>query len=299
MSTLLQHAPNRHTWVDGIDVSEHHQIDFTEVRRQGAQMAIIRAGRGTRQDARWVEHGRAAALAGLSVGSYWHLYPSHTSAHHQAELWVAAIRSAHVEFHAGHWADVSTTDGFDPSELGRYVAAFLRRADELIGHTVGVCTPSVFWRCNVRFDISDRPRWELPPEDVARMDGNESELARGAFAVRTQAADRGGPGHHRVLCPDGVAPISPMTDGAALVPRGPNETIVSWQRRWVRTPEVAALQEQLNELGAALLVDGVYGPATDAAVKTWGLLRRRDHLDDAPLPFGPGHRAATARTTAV
>ncbi len=299
MSALLQHAPNQQTWVDGIDVCEHHQIDFTEVRRQGVQVAIIRAGRGTRQDARWVEHSRAAALARLSLGSYWHVYPSHTSAHHQAELWCAAIRHAPAEFHAGHWADVSTTDGFDPFELGRYVAGFLRRADELIGHSVGVCTPATFWRRNVRFDISDRPRWELPAVNVDNVDGREHDLARGALAVRTRAADRGGPGHHRVLCSAHVAPIRAATDGAALVPRGPTETIVSWQRRWVRTPEVATLQATLNELGAGLLVDGVYGPATDAAVRTWGLLRRRDRLDSEPSAFGPRDSAAADRTSAV
>jgi hypothetical protein len=255
-------------WTTGIDVAEHHRIDFAEVRRQGIGVAVVRAGRGTRQDARWVEHVRAAEGAGLAVGSYWHLYPSHTSPHHQAELWALAVRGAPWPFVAGHWADISTTDGFGPIELGRYAAAFLRRTDELLGHTVGVFTSDDFWRPNVRFRIGDRPRWLSDPDDTA--------LAA-AVAVRTRAADRGGPGWHRVR----VGWDSGATDrdhGLHLVPRGPRETVDAWQQRWLRTADVAALQARLNGLGADVVVDGAYGPATDAAVQTWGLLRRRDEL---------------------
>ncbi len=177
MTVLLQRAPDHVEWVDGIDVCEHHQIDFREVRRQGTALVVVRAGRGTRQDSRWVEHVRAAELARLAVGSYWYLYPSHTSAHHQAELWMAAIRSAPSSFAGGHWADVSTTDGFDPTDLARYVAGFLRRMDELLGHTTGVFTATGFWRSKVRFDISDRPRWHSDPSAVNATDGRDHTLA--------------------------------------------------------------------------------------------------------------------------
>ncbi|MGB8859979.1 MAG: GH25 family lysozyme, partial [Ilumatobacteraceae bacterium] len=111
--TTLSVGTSSATWLDGIDVSEHHQIDFEEVRRQGTTVVIARAGRGTRQDSRWVEHVRAAELAGLALGSYWYLYPSHTTAHHQAELWMAAIAVAPSLFPAGHWLHVATTDGLD------------------------------------------------------------------------------------------------------------------------------------------------------------------------------------------
>ena len=64
---------------------------------------------------------------------------------------------------------------------------------------------------------------------------------------------------------------------------GPTESIAQWQARWERSPEIAVLQMHLNDLGARLVVDGVFGPQTDAAVRVCDLLCRRDRL---PWPFG-------------
>jgi hypothetical protein len=266
-------------WTSGIDVAEHHRIDFAEVRRQGTAVAIVRAGRGTRQDARWVEHARAADGAGLAVGSYWHVYPSHTSPHHQAELWALAVRGAPWPFAAGHWADIATADGFDPFELGRYAAAFLRRTDELLGHTVGVFTSDQFWRPNVRFGIEERPRWLSDPDETA---------VATAVAVRTRPADRGGPGWHLVRV-GAECSATDRDNGLHLVPRGPHETVDAWRQRWLQSADVAELQARLNAVGADVAVDGVYGPATDAAMRTWGLLRRRDQLATAAGQPVRGH----------
>ncbi|MDO8362456.1 MAG: peptidoglycan-binding domain-containing protein [Actinomycetota bacterium] len=285
-------------WVDGIDICEHHAIDFGEVRRRGVRVVVVRAGRGTRQDAHWVEHVRSADLQRLAVGSYWYVFPSHTTAHHQAELWAAAIWSAPTAFAAGHWADVSTTDGLDPVELGRYVASFLRRMDELLGHTVGVFTIGCFWRRNIRFDVSDRPRWRCAADGPTSVD--ERRAAAGdAFAVRTRAADRGGPGWHRVRA-NWLAPLrAPELNGLHLVPRGPFDSVAEWQSRWLRSPDVVLLQRALNTAGAELIVDGVYGPATDAAVHTWLLLRRRDRLDPPDPHLRSTPLPSAARTAAT
>jgi Glycosyl hydrolases family 25 len=271
-------------WIDGIDVSECHCIDFDTVATQDIRVVIVRAGRGTRQDARWIEHVRAARLSGLAVGSYWHVYPSHTGPHHQAELWAGALRgAAEWPFEYGHWADVSSTDGLDPFQLGRYVAAFLRRVDELVGHPVGVFTSEQFWHQHVHFHDPDRPRW---------VDRVEDDADSGSTAgIRTMASDRGGPGHHRVRAVPSLH-RDRLRGLPHLVPRGPTEPLEAWQARWVRTPDVAVLQLLLNELGASLVVDGVFGPATDAAVRTCELLRRRDRFDRANRVSSHGARSA-------
>ena len=261
------------SWVDGIDVFEHHCIDFDGVVAQGVEVAIVRAGRGTRQDARWIEHVEAADRSGLVVGSYWHVYPSRAEAHHQAELWVASIRGADVPFENGHWADISTSDGFRRADLSRFVAAFLRRADEMLDGHVGVFSTPEFWRRHVGFDDPGRPRWWDSGADA--LTAFDATVA----GVRSSPSDRGGPGRHRVRpVPRVVRACVPP----GLVVRGRAESVDAWRSRWERGPEIAVLQMHLNDLGARLVVDGVFGPQTDAAVRICDLLRRRDRL---PWPF--------------
>jgi hypothetical protein len=266
-------------WVDGIDVFEHHCIDFASARAQGVEVAVVRAGRGTRQDARWIEHVRAAYDNGVDVGSYWHLYPSRTDALHQAELWAAAIRGADVPFGYGHWADISSSDGFERGDLGGYVASFLRRTDELLGEPVGVFASPSFWRRHVGFDDPARPHWT---EADPRLLGPPGLAFAG---VRLTPSDRGGPGRHRVRL---VEQADPPAGPPRLAPRGRTESDDDWRSRWDRTSEIAVLQMQLNDLGARLVVDGVFGPQTDAAVRGCDLLCRRDRL---AWPFGtaPAH----------
>lgn len=295
MTTLLSLGTDGSQWLDGIDASEHHQLDFTEVRRQGTTVAILRAGRGTRQDGRWFEQVRAAELAGLTVGSYWYLYPSHTTAHHQAELWMAAVAVAPSLFPARHWLHVASTDGLDTRTLARYVDACLHRMDELLGGITGVCTDASFWRQCVPLELSERPHWQCPIERLDHIEGREEEHALDAVAIRTRPADRGGPGSHRVRA-TAVHTSRPPSHGLHLVPRGRNESVFSWQQRWLRTPDVVRLQRHLNELGASLVIDGVYGPATEAAVSVWHHLCRRDLIGVPVVPSRPACLSTTDAT---
>lgn len=279
-------------WRHCIDVSEHHHVDFDVVAQHHTDGVIVRAGRGTRQDARWIENVRAARSAGLTVGSYWHVRPSHADPHHQAELWMAAVRGAdRWAFDRGHWADVTAADGFDRHELGRYVAAFVRRVDALLGRPAGVFTSDAFWDDHVSFDDPTRPRWLC---QVSLVGGRV--VAGNVSGIRTRAADRGGPGWHLAEAVESTEDDATNQSDLRLHPRLADETIDDWKARWIRTDDVVGLQLSLNELGATLLVDGVFGPATDAAVKTRASLLRRDRAVTDPTVGRQVPILTTART---
>ncbi len=279
-------------WKRAIDVNGRHpDIDFEGVRSNGVAAVIVRAGRGTRQDERWIEHVAAAARAGLAVGSYWHIYPSRATAYRQAELWGAAVRAAATEFLVGHWADVTVSEGLSPDELGLYLDRILRRMDGLTDATTGVFTATSFWSSSVSLTLGDRPIWLSAPavEPVSPagqlrsvVSDIQGRFARNLVGVGLTPATTQVPGQHRVRLNDAEPSAHEDLDitQLELVPRGLDESVDAWRSRWTRAPEVSELQHQLNDLGANIVVDGVFGPATDAAVRIVRALRRRDGSAD-------------------
>ena len=64
--------------IKGIDVSTFQkEVDWEQVKADGVQFAILRAGFGDgNQDAMFESHIKGALEAGLDVGVYWFLYPT-------------------------------------------------------------------------------------------------------------------------------------------------------------------------------------------------------------------------------
>lgn len=286
-------------WKRALDVhSRHAELDFSGLRRAGVAAVIVRAGRGTRQDERWIEHVAAAARAGLALGSYWHIYPSRATAYRQAELWGAAVRAADAPFPAGHWADLTVAEGLSPDELGLYLDRMVRRMDALTDATTGVFTDASFWSGSVRLSCADRPLWlsaastetstETGTESLASPHGlntpqrPDSRHLRGVCLAPCTTET---PGEHQFRLAGGERslPDDPDSPRLELVPRGPDESVEAWRARWTRAPEVSELQHKLNDMGANIVQDGIFGPATDAALAIFETLQRRDSASgDAP-----------------
>ncbi len=244
-------------------------------RRPGRRGGDRAGGSGTRQDARWIEHVDAAHRSGLALASYWHVYPSRAEAHHQAELWVAAIREPPV--FRSTTATGPTSRPVTVSSAAISVGSSLRFSDaptRCSAMPVGVFSSAGFWVRHVGFDDPVRPRW-WDSEPSARR---HRRSATGA-GVRLSPSDRGGPGRHL------VRPVA-QVDRPALLPGlvvGADRVDRAVAGEVGAGPEIAVLQMHLNDLGARLVVDGVFGPQTDAAVRVCDLLCRRDRL---PWPFG-------------
>jgi hypothetical protein len=157
-------------------------------------------------------------------------------------------------------------------DLARYAAGFLRRMDALLGHTTVVFSATGFWRSKVRFDISDRPRWHSDPSAVNATDGRDHTLAEAPsfdwpHAYRTCPADRGGPGRHRVQARQLDGTIARPENGLHLVARGPNESVSSWRPTMAAHPTWPSCSCLTTSAHSCWWT--VYGPATDAAVRSW------------------------------
>ena len=67
----------------------------------------------------------------------------------------------------------------------------------------------------------------------------------------------------------------------------------------MRGADISALQSRLNALGADLVVDGVFGPETEAAAQTCELLHRRDRLASSAISTVIDGLRPTARTVST
>ena len=60
----------------GVDVSHNNTgVDFSTLRKNGIDFAMIRAGRGTAADNKFKTHMQSASDAGMLIGIYWFAYP--------------------------------------------------------------------------------------------------------------------------------------------------------------------------------------------------------------------------------
>lgn len=88
---------------DGIDVSKYQlDVDWTKVKKNGKDFAIIRAGYGkyaSQEDPYFAQNMKNAKAAGLSCGAYWFSYAdSVASAKQEAEVFASVIEGYQFDY---------------------------------------------------------------------------------------------------------------------------------------------------------------------------------------------------------
>ncbi|WP_257016037.1 GH25 family lysozyme [Streptomyces sp. Ag82_O1-15] len=326
------------TAVRGLDVSAYQEtVDWPSVAADGASFAYVKATEGRSYiSSRFLQQYDGAAAAGLIRGAYHFARPDKSTGNAQADYFVD---------HGGAWRpdgktlpgvlDVEPTPGLpacygvSPSETVRWIAAFddeyLRRTgrhavintntswwSQCTGNSSAFAATNLLWIGSYTGTPHPLPNgwstyavWQTSdsgtfPGDQDLFNGTEADLRRfaasgtytppppppvGAWPVVQQGyAGRQVTTLQYLLNARGAAlsvdgAFGPATHDAVVAFQtrnqlppdgvvGPNtwRALVTTVKKGDRGPAVSAVQAELNAHGAALSVDGAFGPATHKAV---------------------------------
>lgn len=144
---------------EGIDVNgAKGPVGWPQVAASGKRFAIVKATEGaTFKDARFQQHRRAAAAAGLHVGAYHFARPHGNTPKAEAANFLAAY-GAGTELPVLDFEDDQVAGG---ARLGDWVAAWLAEVERRTGRTPLLYTFTSYWRAHGSTDskFSRYPLW--------------------------------------------------------------------------------------------------------------------------------------------
>ncbi len=145
---------------NGIDVSKHNgKIDWKEVKEDGIEYAILRAGLGKyakQKDERFEENYAGAKAAGLPVGAYWYSYAvTVEEAKEEARACIEVLKGKQFEFPI--WFDQEEKTSLDTGKANcsAMIRAFCTELEKA-GYFVGLYTSRSFLTTHVEDDIKTR-----------------------------------------------------------------------------------------------------------------------------------------------
>lgn len=138
----------------GLDVASYQHpngaaVSWTQVRRDGATFAIVKATEGTSYTNPYFSSDYAQARkAGLVVGAYHFARPALpiSTATDQANYFVKTAGSDAATGELPLALDLEVTGGLPAAELVQWAAAFLEQVKTLTGRTPIIYTYPYFWR---------------------------------------------------------------------------------------------------------------------------------------------------------
>lgn len=246
-----------------IDVSNHNGvIDWDKVNADGVALAWAKATEGTTYLDAYLQRNLAGMReSGVQDGTYHFARPAVGNAQQEADWYVDSVLKAGGFDVLAPVLDIEVTGGLNKTQLTTWVMNWLQRVESRTGRTPVVYTYTSFGNTNLDSrKLSRYPLW------IADYGASGPSLPPGWSSwLYWQYSDSG-----RV---DGITGPVDMDYIAGEVPK-----VAQILMMGASGDAVKALQSDLKVvlgLGASFSVDGSYGPATAAAVKSFQL---QNHL---------------------
>ncbi|MCL6454381.1 MAG: peptidoglycan-binding protein [Alicyclobacillus sp.] len=242
-----------------IDVSNHNgDIDWTRVKAAGVSLAWTKATEGTDYLDAYLSRNLAGMRSvGIQDGTYHFARPMVGRANVEADWYVDSVLKAGGFGALAPVLDIEVTGGLSRAQLTTWMANWLARVEQRTGRVPVIYTYTSFGQS--AFDSTQFTRYPLW---IADYGVSKPALPPGWTSwAYWQYSDSG----HV----DGIAGVVDMDYIAGEVPQVAQTLQVGSTGDAVRT-----LQQELKEvlgLGSTFAVDGQYGPATAAAVKSFQL----------------------------
>lgn len=239
----------------GIDVSKHQgKIDWKKVQAAGIEFAMLRAGYGRNNlDAQFHNNANGCRVTGIPFGVYWFSYAYTVEmARQEARYCKDIISQYNVQFPVCYDLEYDTVDYARDHgvHIGKTIATQMANAfcEEI--KKAGYMPMNYANRdyMNNMFGIVPYDLW------FARYNSSPGRSDMAMWQYTSSGSVRGvnGKVDMNICYKDYTAGIKPVR---------------AWVEMGDRGPDVKELQKKLNQIGYTLAVDGIFGKATDEAVR--------------------------------
>lgn len=278
------------TNIKGIDVSEHNgAVNWADVHKAGMVFAICKATEGaTYHDPTFATNYKGAKAAGLIRGAYCFARPKTSSAIDEANNYVAVVNAQGGFDDLPPILDMEDHGGLSPAALTAWVMTWMNRVKELTGMQPILYTYGDFAKNHLLASLSSIPLWiaayqTTPPANV----NGWTKWLMWQFTDKYKIGN-------------GTFDASEF-DGTKqdLINFCKNKGGLNLMQIGDKGDAVKQLQEELKlvlGLDSKFVVDGVYGSATAAAVKSF---QTQFHVQPVDGIAGSVTMAALAKVVAA